>query len=905
MKKDFPSVTRILFIDVVGFSKKPMHVQKTVIEALTSMVCGLDQFRSLAEANRVALPTGDGMAIGFWSTPEVPLACAIGIQRAIKAYNLEAPPSMQIFVRMGINTGEVFSILDINQHRNIVGDGINNAQRVMDFGDSWHILASDSVASDLIDFDESYKEILHFAGIFADKHGMRHQVFNVFSPDFGNTTPPTKNKVSEGDSQPSSPPQKPPRAEPRPESEWDAILAGASWEVQFLQHTALGADHLFLALTKQEESLTAQGMKAQGLDPTAVRRGLRKSLGRGSRKPPLEIPFDPLSAKLLEKLQVQARAKGGEITEADLVRELFRDGSVGKFPSFLQAQGLDIDRFLGSFDREEDFSSQIRELPPRSSPPQKEGFDSTPPAEKHSAEEPVPGNPASAAPREASPTGRGDSSEQTMFARAAQDTVRITLTVEDGPERGKRFEFADPEAFIVGRSSEANFTLSQEDKAISRKHFLVEVVPPRCYLKDFGSLNGTFVNGKRAERVELQDGDRINLGKTCLRVQVKASGEAASRNCPSCGVPFISASSEETVCRACRMERELEKEGRQPKTKTRVLANCRECGSDVSASANSDGLGPELGGVATYLCENCIPKWRGKADVSELGKFRVLRELGKGGMGVVYLVQDRTTCRLGALKRILLPDSGDQFVQRFLREMKIMERLVHPNIVRLFGQDVHQGCGFFVSEFLAGGSIADLLLKGFRGPLPLPVALKITREVLAGLEFFHGTGSVHRDIKPANILLTAWNQKETGIAKLADFGLAKCFTDIGGATLTRPNEFAGSIFYTAPEQILNFKKAGPPADLFSLGVTLYEMISGKFPFDFPTQLDNLKARVTGRKPKDPLLVVLEDPVIPLRERLPDVSPDLAEAVDRAIRKDAGSRFQTAAEFRRALEKVQG
>ena len=142
---------------------------------------------------------------------------------------------------------------------------------------------------------------------------------------------------------------------------------------------------------------------------------------------------------------------------------------------------------------------------------------------------------------------------------------------------------------------------------------------------------------------------------------------------------------------------------------------------------------------------------------------------------------------------------------------------------------------------------------------------------------FHAQGMVHRDIKPSNILISRSEKDNLGTAKLADFGLSKCITEAGGPTITKSGEFAGSIYYTAPEQILHFSKVGPPADVYSVGVSLYELLSGDFPYVF-------------EKNKDPILVVLEAPTISINEKVKQIPSGFAEIIDSAIQKNQKARI---------------
>jgi serine/threonine-protein kinase len=224
--------------------------------------------------------------------------------------------------------------------------------------------------------------------------------------------------------------------------------------------------------------------------------------------------------------------------------------------------------------------------------------------------------------------------------------------------------------------------------------------------------------------------------------------------------------------------------------------------------------------------------------------------------------------------------------------MKIMSLLNHANLVRIFEDGIDNGAPYFVSEYLDQGSLTRLLSRSER-KLPVKDALILINDVLEGLNYFHNSGHIHRDIKPSNILLSQSSGRLT--AKIADFGLARSFTGVGGTKLTRANEFAGSLYYTPPEQIINFSKVGPAADIYSAGVTLYQMLSGMLPYNFGNQSNpgNLK---------DSLLVVLEEPVIPIRERNQNISPQLAALVEKAIAKKAENRFASAKAFSDEIKK---
>ena len=327
--------------------------------------------------------------------------------------------------------------------------------------------------------------------------------------------------------------------------------------------------------------------------------------------------------------------------------------------------------------------------------------------------------------------------------------------------------------------------------------------------------------------------------------------------------------------------------------KVPIQANCKECNTRMSQCAGSDGKGQLLEGIATYLCKSCFDSKYKQTTRHSVGKYQLLRQLGQGGMGAVFLVWNSMTGRIGALKKILLPEPDQKIARRFIRETRIMNALKHPNIVRIFEDGVYENAPYFVSEFLEGGCLGKFL-TGCNGKLSINLALKITSEILKGLEFLHQSGHVHRDIKPSNILLSGKTPDTILPAKISDFGLAKSFVGVGGTKLTKANEFAGSLYYTPPEQIINFSKVGPTADIYSAGVTLYQMITGKLPYNF-------NSHSGARSLKDSLLIVLEEPVIPIRKRSPQLSPELATIIDKATAKRPEDRYQTAALFNEAIK----
>ena len=172
-------IGHVLFIDIVGYSKLLVNQQSELLRELNEVVSGTHEFREAeAEGKLIRLPTGDGMALVFRTDPEAPAQCALEIARALK----EHP---RIALRMGIHSGPVNEVVDVNQRQNIAGAGINMAQRVMDCGDAGHILLSKHVAEDLEEY-QKWRPLLHDLGSCEAKHGMRVSVVNLYDDQFGN-----------------------------------------------------------------------------------------------------------------------------------------------------------------------------------------------------------------------------------------------------------------------------------------------------------------------------------------------------------------------------------------------------------------------------------------------------------------------------------------------------------------------------------------------------------------------------------------------------------------------------------------------------------------------------------------------------------------------------------------------
>jgi serine/threonine-protein kinase len=284
------------------------------------------------------------------------------------------------------------------------------------------------------------------------------------------------------------------------------------------------------------------------------------------------------------------------------------------------------------------------------------------------------------------------------------------------------------------------------------------------------------------------------------------------------------------------------------------------------------------------LCPACRAAIEGLPQ--PIAGYRLVRELGRGRMGIVYLALRSADGAVVALKTIapaVDPSPGD--VRRFLREAEVLRRLDHPNIVAFRDMGESNGALYFAMDYVPGTD-AQRLLKD-QGPLPIRRAVRLVCQVLQALEYTHGRQLVHRDVKPANLLVTEATGQE--VVKLADFGLARVYESSKLSGLTLTGDVGGTVPYLAPEQILDLRGARPPADQYSSAATLYHLLTDCFVYDLPK----------GDFPNQ-LLMVLQSPPVDVRTRRADVPDTLACVIHRGLAKEPERRFADVTAMREAL-----
>ncbi|MFS4093916.1 protein kinase domain-containing protein [Streptomyces sp. AF1A] len=404
--------------------------------------------------------------------------------------------------------------------------------------------------------------------------------------------------------------------------------------------------------------------------------------------------------------------------------------------------------------------------------------------------------------------------------------------------------FAGRTTCLIGRANECGIRLAPTETKASRHHCLLDINPPHLRVQDIGSRNGTYVNGERLTPgppgLELADGDEIRVGDAVLRVAVQTEEPSTT---PA--------------------------DARDPIDALHTLLAAAEAGD------------PELTGIRGY---------------------RLLQELGRGGQGVVYLARKEETGELLALKTLLAHRTVDPSARDgFLREFSCTRALRHPNIVAFHSGGAHGSTFYFAGEFCRLGSVADHVARV--GRLSVEQAVGVTLQALRGLRYAHaaevpvrladGTsvthrGLVHRDIKPQNLLLTG--AKDHTTVKIADFGLSKAFDSAGLSGHTLTGAMGGSLAFMPRGQVIDFKYALPEVDLWATTACLYWMLTGSPPRDFPTDAD-------------PVAVVLREPAVPIRDRLPTVPRQFAAVIDAALVDTPGIALTTAADLANAIRRA--
>ena len=554
---------------------------------------------------------------------------------------------------------------------------------------------------------------------------------------------------------------------------------------------------------------------------------------------------------------------------------------------------------------------------------------------------------------------------------------KIILEVTDGTDAGQKYEYTGTNRVFIGRQDDCGIVLSE--KTVSRYHCILTINPPTVRLQDFGSLNGTYINGEKigqrdrdksweeaknevSREFDLHDGDRIRLGKRCElkcsieqeiisdvtisdedlgpseeeRIKIeKAEKEKAEREKAEREKAEREKAAKEKAERekAAKEKAEKEKAAREKaekekaekekaeKEKQKMQARgggkktCQGCGKPFVPKAEDNNLCPEcladrakiLDGILAAILGDAMERKEPSKGASPVEGYDKVALLGKGGMGEVWKVRERSTGKILALKTMLPQVAADEKGKKmFLREASLCEQLNHKNVVKTYQTGCANGVFYILMDLCQGGSAQDLMERN-RGRLSLNMATYIILQALTGLDYVHnldvsveirkkglwssGTkqveahGLVHRDFKPGNIFLS--DRSDHPVAMVADFGMAKAFETAGMTDMTSSGQASGTVAFMPRQQALDYRFSKPEVDVWAAAASYYYMLTGMPP-------KNLKPQ--------PLLwqSLVQEPAVPIRKRNSAIPARIAEVIDRALVERPEIGCKTAAALRRDI-----
>jgi len=514
--------------------------------------------------------------------------------------------------------------------------------------------------------------------------------------------------------------------------------------------------------------------------------------------------------------------------------------------------------------------------------------------------------------------------------------TKVTLTVSKGNLKGKEFSFEEKESLIIGRQEDCSIVLPES--TVSRYHCLIDIAPPSVMVRDFGSLNGTYLNGEkigqrdasmsmekareqRYNEFPMNAGDRLGLGRDCeisLSLHIpqycddclaelpehndeRFNGDEGLPLCEDCYTKRQEAATERERHEAEKRGLELAAKEKAAEKAKRNERKCEICGKALQCGGDEPNICPTCrqnpAKVLEFLLRQAL---NGVGDAREIQGYRKIRSLGRGGMGEVWLVEEEKTGKQMALK-LMLPRAAANERSRdmFLREAFIAGQLDHKNVVRQYKCGRSGDTYFILMELCSGGSVDNLMEKS-GGKLSIDLATSIILQVLEGLDYTHNAmvevkfkngstemahGIVHRDFKPGNIFLTGDAAHPT--AKVADFGLAKAFETAGLSGHTSTGQLAGTPKFMPYQQIKNYRYAKPDVDVWAAAASYYLMLTGTLPKDFGN--------------KDAIAVALTTSAVPIRKRDARIPRALADVIDAALVEKPDIGIKTAAELKKKIE----
>jgi serine/threonine protein kinase len=375
----------------------------------------------------------------------------------------------------------------------------------------------------------------------------------------------------------------------------------------------------------------------------------------------------------------------------------------------------------------------------------------------------------------------------------------------------------------------------------------------------------TFLLG-RSDLAQLRLLEDVHLSRNHFRIEL---------NPPYCVVEDLASANGTFVNGERVMRRDLVNGDTICGGQTRILVRIEESQENEPALWQSQGS-ISLGDTASMFA---LP--------GVIGGWQLLDQIGQGSSGTVHRAIHSETGQVAALKMIAKHELDPDSQRVFLREASVLKSLNHKRIVRYLDAGVSEQFLYLAMEYVPELSLEELWKQSLKKDR-VRIFCGLIRQILDGLQYVHQQGVVHRDIKPRNILISRQDQ---GLkARLADFGLAKCFRTAGASGITASHEIKGTVSYMAPEQLADSLRATPRSDIFSVGATLYTLLTSCSIYDASSESID---QIVQRGP------------VPILKRLPDCPAEVAAIVERALKRDPAERFETAQQMREALTAAAG
>ncbi|MBI3271651.1 MAG: SpoIIE family protein phosphatase [Planctomycetes bacterium] len=464
--------------------------------------------------------------------------------------------------------------------------------------------------------------------------------------------------------------------------------------------------------------------------------------------------------------------------------------------------------------------------------------------------------------------------------------LKAKLIIKNGEFAGAVISLVQGQSLTLGRSDAANVVLP--DGKVSRVHCKIDFDGQGCQVEDMDSRNGTFVNSLRIKAQPVKTGDEIRVGDTCIALDLVDASQKSEialarpplpkaptaandpfETLPPDSIPALGRTASPVPGSKSSGIREGIPGGPSPEELAFISAHrfCDACGKMILKQEIAQGKVRVVAGKV--LCSQCDSLSVGKV----IGQYRILEKIGQGTMGVVFKAEHVTMKRIVALKILFehLTSNKDN-VNRFLREAMAGASLNHPNIIQMFDAGDDHGFYYIVMEYIHGKTLEELVIES--GPFPPAKALDVCTQIARALQYAFQKKIVHRDLRPANIIYT-----EDGVAKVIDMGTIKSLESSGLSTLTRTGISFGVINFASPEQIFDAKSVDHRADIYSLGASLYYILSGELPYQ-------------AKSPKEFFEKVTAESLRSLREVNENIPEALWQFVRKMMKKDPKDRFQT-------------